>query len=88
MTHYFLLAAQIIVLIIVAILLWQIWHYLHRKDIPEDEPLGEERANYLTRRLTALSVCAGIEVALTIAQAVLRFSEGLYQEIASDLRPS
>lgn len=77
MTHYFLLAAQIIVLIIAAILLWQIWHYLHRKDIPEDEPLGEVRAKYLTRRLSVLCVCAATEAALAIIQAVLRFVEGL-----------
>ena len=77
MTHYFLLATQIIVLIIAAILLWQIGHYLHRKDIPEDEPLGEVRAKYLTRRLTVLSVCAVEEAVLAITQAVLRFVEGL-----------
>ena len=77
MTQYFLLAAQMIVLITAGILLWQVWHYLHRKDIPEDEPLGEVRAKYLTRRLTVLSVCAVVEAVLAITQAILRFVEGL-----------
>ena len=75
--HYVLLAAQVIALGIAITIIGQIWYFLKRKDIPEDEPLGEERANYLTRRLTALSVCAIIEASLTIAQAVLRFMEGL-----------
>ena len=77
MLHYLLLAAQLIVMVIAGVLLWQIWHFLNRKDIPQDEPLGEVHANYLTRRLTALSVCAVIEAALAITQAVLRFIEGL-----------
>jgi membrane protein implicated in regulation of membrane protease activity len=77
MPHYLLLTTQIIVLIIAGILLWQIWHFLKRKDIPQEEPLGKQRAKYLTRRLTALSVCAVIEAALAITQAVLRFIEGL-----------
>ena len=77
MPHYLLLTTQIIVLIIAGILLWQIWHFLNRKDIPQEEPLGKQRAKYLTRRLTALSVCAVIEAALAITQAVLRFIEGL-----------
>ena len=75
--HYVLLAAQVIALGIAITIIGQIWCFLKRKDIPEDEPLGEERANYLTRRLTALSVCAIIEASLIIAQAVLRFVEGL-----------
>jgi hypothetical protein len=77
MAHYLLLAAQIIVLMIAGVLLWQIWRFVKHKDIPEDEPLGDDRAKYLTRRLTALSVCAVMEAVLCIAQAVLRFVEGL-----------
>ena len=77
MAHYLLLAAQIIVLMIAGVLLWQIWRFVKHKDIPEDEPLGDDQAKYLTRRLTALSVCAVMEAVLSIAQAVLRFVEGL-----------
>mgnify|MGYP007053785316 CR=1 FL=1 len=77
MAHYIILAAQIIILVISGVLLWQIWHFLNRKDIPENEPLGEVRAKYLTQRLTALSICAVMEAVFCIAQAVLRFVEGL-----------
>ena len=72
MLHFYLLAAQIMPLIIIAILLWQIIHFLKRAEIPEDELLGEKRARYLTHRLTAISVCAVIEALLCIAQAILR----------------
>ena len=43
MLNYFLIAAQIIVFIIIGILVWQIWRKL--KSIPEDEIVGETRAN-------------------------------------------
>ncbi len=72
-----LLAVQIAVLIVIGVLLWQIWHFLHRKDIPEDEPLGENRAKYLSHRLTAIGIGSAVEAVLCIAQAVLRFTEGL-----------
>ena len=77
MLNTLLIAAQIVVLLVVGVLLWQIWHLLHRKDIPENEPLGENRVKYLSHRLTAVSICAVIEAALSIAQAILRFIEGL-----------
>ena len=72
-----LIAAQIVVLLVVGVLLWQIWHLLHRKDIPENEPLDENQVKYLSHRLTAIGIGAVIEAALCIAQAVLRFIEGL-----------
>lgn len=75
--HHLLIAAQLIVLILAGILLRQIWHFLKCKDIAEEEPLGEQRTKYLTHRLTGLSICAVIEAALAITQAVLRFVEGL-----------
>lgn len=75
--HYVLLAAQVITLVIAITLIWQIWRFLKRKDIPDDEPLGEVRAKYLTRRLTVLSVCAVVESVLCIAHTILRFMEGL-----------
>lgn len=75
MLNYILMAAQIIVLIALGILLWQVWHFFKRKDIPDDEPLGEERAKYLTRRLTVICICAAVEAALQIASAILRFLE-------------
>ena len=75
MHNYILIAAQTIVLIIIGVLLWQIWRFLHNKDIPDDEPLGKERTKYITRRLTWIGICAGSEAALQIASAILRFME-------------
>ena len=70
-----LLMVQIVVLIILGVLLWQIWRFLHNKDIPDDEPLGKERAKYITRRLTWIAICAGLEAALQITSAILRIFE-------------
>jgi len=72
-----LLMVQIVVLIILGVLLWQIWRFLHNKDIPDDEPLGKERAKYITRRLTWIGICAGLEALLQIASAILRFIEAI-----------
>ena len=72
--NYAPLHAQIIVLIVAGILLWQILHCVKRKDIPQEEPLGEQRAKYLTQRLTGLSVCAVTEAALMLTQIILRLT--------------
>ena len=70
-----LIAVQIVVLIILGVLLWQIWHFLHSKDIPDDEPLGEERAKYITCRLTWIGICTAVEAVLQIVATILRFVE-------------
>ena len=72
-----LIAAQIAVLLVIGVLLWQIWRFLKRSDIPDDEPLGEKLAKYLTRRLTWLCVCFGLGAALLIASAILRVLENI-----------
>ena len=77
MLNYILLAAQIVVLIILGVLLWQIWRFLHSKEIPDDEPLGEKRATYLTRKLTWIGICTAVEAVLQIAAAILRFVEAI-----------
>ena len=73
MLNYFLIASQIIVFILIGILVWQIWRKL--KSIPEDEIVGETRAKYMTLRLIWIAICAGLEAALQIASAILRFVE-------------
>ena len=75
MLNYFLIAAQIIVFIIIGFLVWQIWRRF--KSIPEDEIIGEARAKYMTRRLTWIGICTGLEAALQIASAILRFIEAI-----------
>ena len=70
-----LIVAQIAVLLVIGLLLWQIWRFLKRNDVPDDEPLGEERAKFITRRLKWIAVCIGLEAALQIASAILRMLE-------------
>ena len=65
-----LIATQIAVLPVIGVLLWQIWRKF--KSIPEDEMIGEERAKYMTLRLTLITVCSAVEIVLFIASAVLR----------------
>ena len=70
-----LIVAQIAVLLVIGLLLWQIWRFLKRNDVPDDEPLGEERAKFMTLRLKWIAVCIGLEAVLQIASAILRFFE-------------
>ena len=70
-----LIVAQIAVLLVIGLLLWQIWRFLKRNDVPDDEPLGEERAKFITQRLKWIAVCIGLEAVLQIASAILRFFE-------------
>lgn len=68
-----LIAAQITVLLAIGLLMWQIWRKF--KSIPEDEVIGEDRAEYMRRRLTWVAVCAIAEAILQIASAILRLLE-------------
>ena len=65
-----LIAAQIILLLVIGVLLWQIWRKF--KSTPEDEVIGEDRTKYMTRRLVWIAVCAGHMAALQITSAILR----------------
>lgn len=73
MLNYILVAAQIIVLLFIGILVWQIWRKF--KSIPEDAVIGEDHTKYMTRRLTWIAICAGLEAALQITSAILRIWE-------------
>lgn len=70
MLYALITAGQIIVLIVIGILLWQIWRAF--RSAKEDEILGQERTDYMTRRLTWLTVLAIAEAVLQIAGVVLR----------------
>ncbi|MBE6977450.1 MAG: hypothetical protein E7438_02245 [Ruminococcaceae bacterium] len=69
----FLIAAQITVLLVIGLLLWQIWRKF--KSIPEDEVIGEDRAKYMTQRLTWIAICSGFMAVLQIISVVLRVLE-------------
>ena len=77
MHHYILVAAQIIVVAIAGILLWKIWHLLNKNTVLEDDPLTDEQIKHLDRHLSIIRICSIIAAVLAIAQAVLRFVEGL-----------
>lgn len=47
---------EIALLIVLGVLLWQIGKFLRDKSIPDDEPLGEERVEYLTKRIDLLKI--------------------------------
>ena len=69
----FLIATQITALLVIGVLGWQIWRKF--KSIPEDEVIGEDRAKYMTRRLTWITICTGFTAALQITSAILRILE-------------
>lgn len=70
---YALLALEILVLLIIVFSWLQICFFLHKKDIPEDEPLGEAKAKYLTKHLNIIGICAVLEAVMLIATSILNF---------------
>ena len=71
--NYILFSTQILVLLVITILMYQI--YRKFKSMPEDEIIGAERSKYITQRLRLIVVCAAIEIVLLIATTVLRMLE-------------
>ena len=71
--QYILRVAPLIPLLVIGVLIWQI--YRKFKSIPEDEIVGEERAKYMTQRLTWIAICAGLTVTLQITSIILRIFE-------------
>ena len=63
---------MIVLLIATGILLWQIWQYLHSELIPDDQPLGEDRAKYLTHRLDLIKYLLIAEAVITVARIFLK----------------
>ena len=70
-----LIAAQLLLLLFIAVLVIQILRYW--RQLPKDEAIDDERAKYIVNRTTGLIVCIVILAALQITSAILRFSEGL-----------
>lgn len=77
MFPYVLCAAQIIILIIASVILWQVWKLLVHKDIPDDKPLSDKQVQVLHKKLKLLVVLVAAEAVVSIIQAVLRFVDGL-----------
>ena len=70
---HILFAIQVLVLIAIGVLLWQI--YRCWKKIPEGEEIGKERARYMCRRLNWIAICIALQAVLQITSAVLRAFE-------------
>ena len=70
-----LIVIPIVLIAASGIILWQIWGFLHSDKIPEDEPLGEERAKYLTDRLEWFQYLLVAEVVIFLIKTVLDFFE-------------
>ena len=70
-----LIVIQIVLLAVSIVMLWQIWQFLKRKDIPEDDHLDEKRTKYLTDRLNVLQVCIIAEVVLYVVHFVMEIVE-------------
>jgi len=73
--NIFLIILQVLLMVIIGITLWQIWSFLKRKDIPENEPLGEERAKYLTDRLNVLQVGFIMEAVVFVIHILLQIMD-------------
>ena len=69
-----LIGLQILVLACIGYVLWQIWHKLPNE---EEAPLDEKGVKQFQRSLKVLAVLAGLEAALAIACAIVRFVETL-----------
>lgn len=63
---------MLVLLIAIGIILWQIWQYLHSELIPDDQPLGEERAKYITDRLDWIKYLVIAEAVIAITIIILR----------------
>ncbi len=68
-----LLVAQVLILVAVCILAWQIWSFLRRKDIPEDIQLTETQNKFVVIRLRYIVIFLAIGAILGVVQAILRF---------------
>ena len=68
-----LLVAQVLILVAVCVLAWQIWSFLRRKDIPEDIQLTETPNKFVVIRLRYIVIFIAIRGILGVVQAILRF---------------
>ena len=71
--EYILRIGQLITLLIIGILAWQI--YRKFKSIPEDEVIGAERTKYMTQRITWIAVCGVLVAILQVTSIILKMLE-------------
>ena len=68
-----LLVAQVLILLAICLLAWQIWSLLRRKDIPEDTQLTEAQIRFVVIRLRFIGIFLAIGAILSVVQVILRF---------------
>ena len=68
-----LLVAQVLILLAICLLAWQIWSLLRRKDIPKDTQLTETQIRFVVIRLRFIVIFLAIGTILGVVQAILRF---------------
>ena len=68
-----LLVAQVLILLAICLLAWQIWSLLRRKDIPEDTQLTEAQIRFVVIRLRFIGIFLAIGAILGVVQVILRF---------------
>ena len=68
-----LLVAQVLILLAICLLAWQIWSLLRRKDIPEDTQLTEAQIRFVVIRLRFIVIFLAIGAILGVVQDILRF---------------
>ena len=68
-----LLVAQVLILLAICLLAWQIWSLLRRKDIPKDTQLTETQIRFVVIRLRFIVIFLAIGAILGVVQAILRF---------------
>ena len=66
-----LILIQAALLIAACVILWQIWNLLHSDPASENEPLGEERAKYITDRLDWIKYLMIAEVLVFVIKTFL-----------------
>ena len=68
-----LLVSQVLILLAICLLAWQIWSLLRRKDIPEDTQLTEAQIRFVVIRLRFIGIFLAIGAILGVVQVILRF---------------
>ena len=70
---YAFVIPEVIVLIIIFMLLWQLWKIFRQLSTNEDDPLEEELSDRLVKKLKILAVCSIIEATLRVISSILRY---------------
>ena len=77
MPFILLIVLEIILLIVICFLAWQVWHHLNKESIPDNEPLDKSCTQYLIKRLNILRICIVLLTIMLLFTAILSFIRSL-----------